>query len=119
VQIKDNHLAAANGDFTSAVRRARELAPAGTRIEVECRSSAQVRQALKAGADVILLDAMSPAQVAECVELVGGRVETEVSGPIQLDSVRAFAQAGVDRIGVHALTQSAKTLDLALEFEAM
>ena len=117
VLIKDNHLAAVDGDVGIAVRRARDLAPAGTKVEVECDRIEQVRAALDAGADIILLDNMSPSQMGECVRLVNGRAITEASGGVNLDTVRRIAETGVDWISVGALTHSAPALDLALDFE--
>ena len=118
VLIKDNHLAAVEGDVGLAVRRARELAPAGARLEVECETREQVEAALEAGADIVLFDNMGPELLAECVTLVRGRAETEASGGLGLDSVRRAAETGVDRISIGALTHSAPALDLALEFES-
>jgi nicotinate-nucleotide pyrophosphorylase (carboxylating) len=117
VLIKDNHLAAVDGDVAVAVRRARDIAPAGTKVEVECDNIDQVRAALNAGVDIIMLDNMTPAQMAACVGLVDGRVITEASGGVSLETVRAIAEAGVDWISVGALTHSAPSLDLALDFE--
>src|SRR5690349_3480923 len=117
VLIKDNHLAAVDGDVGLAVRRARDLAPAGTKIEVECDRIEQVGAAVESGADIIMFDNMSPDVMARCVELVHGRATTEASGGVSLESVRAIAQAGVDWISVGALTHSAPALDLALDFE--
>ncbi|MEO7712688.1 MAG: carboxylating nicotinate-nucleotide diphosphorylase [Gemmatimonadaceae bacterium] len=117
VLIKDNHLAAVDGDVAVAVRRARDLAPAGTKVEVECESLDQVKAALDANADIVMLDNMSPTQMGECVRLVNGRAITEASGGINLDTVRRIAETGVDWISVGALTHSAPALDLALDFE--
>jgi len=117
VLIKDNHLAAVDGDVGLAVRRARDLAPAGTKIEVECDRIEQVGAAVEAGADIIMFDNMSPDEMARCVELVRNRATTEASGGVSLQTVRAIAQAGVDWISVGALTHSAPALDLALDFE--
>jgi len=117
VLIKDNHLAAVDGDVGLAVRRARDLAPAGTKIEVECDRIEQVGAAVESGADIIMFDNMSPDVMARCVELVHGRATTEASGGVNLETVRAIAQAGVDWISVGALTHSAPALDLALDFE--
>ena len=117
VLIKDNHLAAVDGDVGIAVRRARELAPAGTKIEVECDRLEQVDAALAARADIVMLDNMTPAEMARCVALVNGRAITEASGGVTLDSVREIAETGVDWISVGALTHSAPALDLALDFE--
>jgi nicotinate-nucleotide pyrophosphorylase (carboxylating) len=117
VLIKDNHLAAVDGDVSVAVRRARDLAPPGTKVEVECDRIEQVRAALDASADIIMLDNMSPALMAECVALVDHRAITEASGGVNLETVRAIAETGVDWISVGALTHSAPSLDLALDFE--
>ncbi|HEY5440727.1 MAG TPA: carboxylating nicotinate-nucleotide diphosphorylase [Gemmatimonadaceae bacterium] len=117
VLIKDNHLASVDGDVGLAVHRARDLAPPGTKVEVECERIEQVQAALEARADIIMLDNMSTAQMKECVELVAGRALTEASGGVNLDSVRAIAETGVDWISVGALTHSAPALDLALDFE--
>jgi nicotinate-nucleotide pyrophosphorylase (carboxylating) len=117
VLIKDNHLAAVDGDVGLAVRRARDLAPAGTKIEVECDRIEQVGAAVEAGADIIMFDNMAPDEMARCVELVRSRATTEASGGVSLQTVRAIAQAGVDWISVGALTHSAPALDLALDFE--
>jgi nicotinate-nucleotide pyrophosphorylase (carboxylating) len=117
VLIKDNHLAAVDGDVSVAVKRARDLAPVGTKVEVECDRIEQVQAALDASADIIMLDNMTPAQMSECVRLVRGRAITEASGGVNLDTVRRIAETGVDWISVGALTHSAPALDLALDFE--
>ncbi len=117
VLIKDNHLASVDGDVGLAVRRARDLAPLGTKVEVECDRIEQVQAALDARADIIMLDNMSTLQMRACVELVADRALTEASGGVNLDSVRAIAETGVDWISVGALTHSAPALDLALDFE--
>jgi nicotinate-nucleotide pyrophosphorylase (carboxylating) len=117
VLIKDNHLAAMDGDVEMAVKRARELAPAGTPVEVECDTMDQVRSALVAEADVIMLDNMTNPMMREAVELVNGRAVTEASGGMALDRVRSVAETGVDWISVGALTHSAKAMDLGLDFE--
>jgi nicotinate-nucleotide pyrophosphorylase (carboxylating) len=117
VLIKDNHLAAVDGDVALAVRRARDLAPRGTKIEVECDRIEQVQAAVEANADIVMFDNMQPDEMARCVELVAGRAITEASGRVRLENVRAIAQAGVDWISVGSLTHSAPALDLALDFE--
>lgn len=116
VLIKDNHLAAMGGDIAEAVRRARALARPGMVVQVECDEIDQVRAAIDAGADSVLLDNMPPATLRKCVELVAGRAVTEASGGITLNTVRAAAESGVDRISVGALTHSAPALDIALDF---
>lgn len=117
VLIKDNHLAAVDGDVALAVRRARDLAPAGTKVEVECDRIEQVRAACDANADIVMFDNMTPDEMRNCVELVAGRAITEASGGVSLETVRPIAEAGVDWISVGALTHSAPALDLALDFE--
>lgn len=117
VLIKDNHLAAVDGDIALAVQRARELAPAGTKVEVECDRREQVEQALAAGADILMLDNMSLPDMRECVELVQGRAIVEASGGVTRERVRAIADTGVDWISVGALTHSAPAMDLALDFD--
>jgi nicotinate-nucleotide pyrophosphorylase (carboxylating) len=117
VLIKDNHLAAVDGDVGVAVKRARDLAPAGSKIEVECDRIEQVQAAIDAKADIILLDNMSPALMSECVRLVHGRAITEASGNVRLDTVRPIAESGVDWISIGSLTHSAPAMNLALDFE--
>ena len=117
VLIKDNHLAALDGDIALAVRRAREIAPMGTRVEVECERQEQVAAAVGAGADIVMLDNMSPGDLRQCVALVAGRATVEASGGVTLHTVREIAECGVDWISVGALTHSAPAMDLALDFE--
>ena len=117
VLIKDNHLAAVDGDIAVAVKRARGLAPRGAKVEVECDRLEQVEAALAAGADVVLLDNMPPEKLAECVRLVKGRATIEASGGVTLDTVRTIAETGVDWISIGKLTHSAPALDLALDFD--
>ncbi|MBM3456965.1 MAG: carboxylating nicotinate-nucleotide diphosphorylase [Armatimonadetes bacterium] len=116
VLIKDNHIAASGG-VREAVCRARAVASHLLRIEVEADSLAQVREALDAGADVILLDNMGPDQLREAVELCRGRARTEASGGITAQNIRAVAETGVDLISVGALTHSVTALDLGLDWE--
>lgn len=116
ILIKDNHLAALDGDVNAAVQRARELAPMGVQVEVECDRVAQVHDALAAGADIILLDNMSLDELREAVQVVNGRAQLEASGGVTLDTVASVAATGVDRISVGALTHSPRAMDLALEF---
>ena len=116
VLVKDNHLAGTG--ITAAIRRARELWP-GRIVEVECDGLEQVAEAAGAGADVVLLDNMDPAQVEEAVAVAHlgatGRILTEVSGGVTLATIGAYAAAGPDRISVGALTHSAAVLDLGLD----
>jgi nicotinate-nucleotide pyrophosphorylase (carboxylating) len=117
VLIKDNHLAAVDGDIALAVKRARAVAPAGIKVEVECDTLDQVRAALDAGADIIMLDNMRLLELREAVEQIDGQAVTEASGGVTLDTVRFIAETGVDWISVGALTHSAPALDLALDFD--
>ncbi len=117
VLIKDNHLAAVEGDINLAVKRARSVAPAGIKVEVECDNLEQVQVAIDAGADVILLDNMGLLDLREAVKLVNGRAVTEASGGVTLETVRQIAETGVNWISVGALTHSAPALDLALDFD--
>ena len=117
VLIKDNHLAAVDGDIALAVSRARAVAPPGVKVEVECDTLDQVRAAIDAGADVIMLDNMQLAELRQAVQLVDGQAVTEASGGVTLDTVRPIAETGVDWISVGALTHSAPALDLALDFD--
>lgn len=117
VLIKDNHLAAVEGDINLAVKRARSVAPAGIKVEVECDNLEQVQVAIDAGADVVLLDNMGLLDLREAVKLVGGRAVTEASGGVTLETVRQIAETGVNWISVGALTHSAPALDLALDFD--
>ncbi len=113
VLIKDNHLRAAGG-VGPAVRRARAAAPS-LLIEVETESLADVREALAAGADRILLDNMPLALQRQAVDLVAGRVPLEASGGVNLATIRSIAETGVDFISVGALTHGARSLDVSLE----
>lgn len=117
VLIKDNHLAAVEGDVAAAVRRVREYATRRLPVQVECDTPAQVRAAVEAGADSVLLDNMSLDQLCESVQVARGHCATEASGGVTLATVRAIAETGVDRISVGALTHSVTALDLALDFE--
>jgi len=117
VLIKDNHLAAVDGDIRLAIKRARAVAPAGIKVEVECDTLDQVKTAIDGGADVIMLDNMGLIDLREAVKLAEGRAVTEASGGVTLESVRRIAETGVDWISVGALTHSAPALDLALDFD--
>jgi nicotinate-nucleotide pyrophosphorylase (carboxylating) len=117
VLIKENHIELAGG-VGEAVRRARVAAP-GLGLEVECRSAEEVDEALGAGAQRLLLDNMSPAELRAVVARVGGRAELEASGGITLDNVREYAGTGVQWISLGALTHSAPALDLSLAVQAL
>ena len=120
ILIKDNHLAALReappNAIAAAVTRARAHSPQ-LRVEVEADTLEQVRQAVEAGADIILLDNMTPAMLREAVAIVHGRARTEASGGINLHTVRAVAETGVDLLSVGALTHSARAVDIALDFQ--
>jgi len=111
--IKDNHVGVA-GSIGEAVRRA--VAAGIERIIVEVDRIDQIAPALEAGATHLLLDNMEPAQLREAVALVGGRVPTEASGGVRLDTIRAIAETGVTYISVGRLTQSAPAADIGLDF---
>lgn len=115
VLIKDNHLRYV-GSVAEAVRRARSTIRPGVRIEVEAADLSQVRDALAAGADMIMLDNMTLELMREAVALAAGRVPLEASGNMSLDRVRAVAETGVDFISVGALTHSARAVDISLDF---
>ncbi len=112
VLVKDNHLRLAGG-VEEAVRRLRTSV--SLPLEVEADTLAQVEQALGLGVERILLDNMSPSEVAAAVELVAARAQLEVSGGVTLDNVRAYAETGVNAISIGALTHSARSLDVSLE----
>ncbi len=111
--IKDNHVAVA-GDVGEAVRRARDAGIAEVIVEVD--RIEQIEPALAAGATRLLLDNMDPPTLRGAVRLVGGRVPTEASGGVRLDTIRAIAETGVDFISVGRLTQSAPAVDIGLDF---
>ena len=114
VMLKDNHIAIA-GSIARAVARVREQLPVLTRLEVECDRLEQVREALEAGVDVIMLDNMPPAQMREAVAMVAGRAKIEASGGIRLDTIREIALTGVDYISTSKITQGAPALDIGLD----
>jgi nicotinate-nucleotide pyrophosphorylase (carboxylating) len=114
VLIKDNHISVC-GSIAAAVRRARAGAPVLTKIEVECDTLGQVKEALEAGADMILLDNMSVDGLRKAVALSGGRVPLEASGGVRLETIRAIAETGVDFISVGRITQSAPAVDIGLD----
>ena len=112
VLIKDNHLSVLG--ITEAVTRARAMWP-GRTVEVECDTLAQVEEAAAAGVDRIMLDNMTPAEVARAIEVIGGAAPVEVSGGVTLETAAAFAAAGADFVSVGALTHSARALDIGLD----
>ena len=119
ILIKDNHIQAlrdAGLSLADVVRRAYANAPHTVRVEVEVESVEEAREALDAGAEILLLDNMAPAEMAQAVELAHGRAVTEASGGIDLGTVRDVAASGVDLISVGALTHSVRALDISLDF---
>jgi nicotinate-nucleotide pyrophosphorylase (carboxylating) len=121
ILIKDNHLAALRdaqpNAVAAAVARARAKYPE-LLVEVEADTLAQAAQAVVAGADIILLDNMTPARLRQAVKLVAGRAQTEASGGVTLKTIGAIARTGVDFISVGAITHSARAVDIGLDFPA-
>jgi nicotinate-nucleotide pyrophosphorylase (carboxylating) len=113
ILVKDNHLRIVGG-VTEAVRRLR-AAGSGLPIEIECETLEEVREALAAGADRLLLDNMTLGLLREAVELTAGRVSLEASGGVTLETIEQIAATGVDFVSVGALTHSARALDVSLE----
>ncbi len=113
VLIKENHIAAA-GSVRSAIERAKKITPHTIRIEIECETLEQVDEALKAGADIIMLDNMSVDQMKRARQIAGDTVILEASGNVNLDTVRAIAETGVDLISVGAITHSARAMDISM-----
>ncbi|MDI6800084.1 MAG: carboxylating nicotinate-nucleotide diphosphorylase [Actinomycetota bacterium] len=113
ILIKDNHIKAA-GDLTVAVRRAKEAHP-DMAVEVETESLEMVKEALEAGADIIMLDNMTPSEVMEAVKVAHGRAILEASGGINLSNIEEYAKSGVDRISTSAITQAAVPLAISLD----
>ena len=114
VMIKDNHIAVC-GSITAAVERARKKLPVLTKLEVECDRLEQVEEAAKAGADVIMLDNMSVADMTKAVELIAGRAKVEASGGINIDTIGPISRTGVDYISTSKITQSAPAVDIGLD----
>jgi nicotinate-nucleotide pyrophosphorylase (carboxylating) len=118
ILVKENHVRLAGGiaEAVAALRNGHPI-EVEAQIEVEAESLADVSEALESGVERILLDNMSPQEVARAVELVAGRAQLEASGGISLANVRAFAETGVDFISIGALTHSARSLNVSLEVE--
>ena len=116
VLIKDNHIAAA-GSLTRAVQLCRAAAPHGSMIEVEAKTMGEVKEACRAGADIILLDNMTPARVRTAVLAIAGRARVEVSGGVNFETLRDYALPGVDLISIGALTHSVAAADLSLDLK--
>ena len=114
ILLKDNHIDAAGG-VKEAIAAAKAYAPFVRRIEVETENLSMVREAVEAGADIIMLDNLTPGQMAEAVKLIDGRAETECSGNITRENIRAITETGVDYVSSGALTHSAPILDISLK----
>jgi nicotinate-nucleotide pyrophosphorylase (carboxylating) len=115
VMIKDNHIAAC-GSIREAVAKVRGQIPHTIRIEVETDTLDQVKECLECGADIIMLDNMSPEMMTEAVRLINGRALVEASGGVNLDTVEAIAMSGVDIISIGALTHSAPSCDVGMDW---
>ncbi len=113
ILIKENHIIAAGG-IAPVVAQARSIAPSNVFIEVEVEHLDQLREALEAGAKMILLDNMDLETMREAVRITAGRAELEASGGVSLEGVRAIAETGVDRISIGLLTKDVRALDLSL-----
>lgn len=114
ILIKDNHIAIA-GSITNAVQQAKQHAPEDMKVEVECDTLKQVKEALDAKADIILLDNMSLEQLRQAVEITDGKAQLEASGGVTLDTIRTIAETGIDSISVGALTHSVPIIDIGLD----
>ena len=115
ILIKENHIAAAGG-IKGAVEQALRSAPPGTMVEVEVETLEQLREALAAGARLILVDNFDLPTMRKAVEIAGSRAELEASGGVDLSNVRAIAETGVHRISVGSLTKDVQALDLSMRF---
>ena len=114
VMLKDNHIAAA-GSITNAVKMAKNYASFVRKIEVEVETLEQVKEAVEAGADIIMLDNMSVENMKKAIEIIDGRAETECSGNVTKENIEKLTALGVDYISSGALTHSAPILDLSLK----
>ena len=114
VLLKDNHIGAA-GSVAKAVAMAKEYAPFVRKIEIEVETLEQVKEAVEAGADIIMLDNMTPEMMKEAVELIAGRAQTECSGNITKENIAKILETGVDFVSSGALTHSAPILDISMK----
>jgi len=114
VLLKDNHIGAA-GSVAKAVAMAKEYAPFVRKIEIEVETMEQVKEAVEAGADIIMLDNMTPEMMKEAVELIAGRAQTECSGNITKENIVKILETGVDFVSSGALTHSAPILDISMK----
>jgi nicotinate-nucleotide pyrophosphorylase (carboxylating) len=115
VMIKDNHLKIV-GSISESVKRARDRVGSHIKIEVETTTFEEVKEAVQAGADMIMLDNMSPERMKEVVDWVNGKVPLEASGNVTLETLKKIASTGVDYISVGSLTHSYRSLDISMEF---
>lgn len=114
ILLKDNHIGAA-GSITNAVKMAKEYAPFVRKIEIEVENLTMLKEALEAGADIVMLDNMSPEDMKKAVEMVKGKAQTECSGNVTKENIKRLTDIGVDFISSGALTHSAPILDLSLK----
>ena len=114
VLLKDNHIGAAGG-ITNAIKRAKEYAPFVRKIEVEVETLEQVKEAVEAGADIIMLDNMTTEQMQEAIRIIDGRAETECSGNVTKENIARLISLGVDYISSGALTHSSPILDISMK----
>ena len=115
VLIKDNHIKAAGG-VTAAIGAARKNVPFVLKIEIECDTLEQVKESVEAGADIIMLDNMTPEQMTQAVKFINGRALVEASGNMHKRDIREVAACGVDIISIGGLTHSVAAMDISLEF---
>jgi len=118
ILIKDNHISIAGSNITEIVKKAKENAPEGMKVEIECDTLEQTEQAIQAEADIILLDNMSVETLKKAVRMNDGKAILEASGGVTLDTVKNIAETGVDYISIGALTHSARNVDIGLDIEA-
>jgi len=114
VLLKDNHIGAA-GSVAKAVKMAKAYAPFVRKIEIEVETLDQVKEAVEAGADIIMLDNMTPEVMKQAVELIDGRAQTECSGNITKENIQKIREIGVDFVSSGALTHSAPILDISMK----
>ena len=114
VLLKDNHIGAAGG-VKEAILAAKEYAPFVRKIEIEVENLEMVKEAAEAGADIIMLDNMSPEEMKEAIRIINGRAETECSGNVTRENIRQVTEVGVDYISSGALTHSAPILDISMK----
>lgn len=114
ILLKDNHIGAA-GSVTKAVQMAKEYAPFVRKIEIEVENLDMVREAVEAGADIIMLDNMTPEMMKEAIDIIAGRAQTECSGNVTLENVERYTSIGVDYISSGALTHSSPILDISMK----